>query len=127
MDCGLFSPCFSVLNIQCTPVGVADRNIIPDDQLTASSTFPAAHPHYGRLNETRESGHWCAQTTQMDEDYLQVDMGAVQSVCAVATQGPILIHTSSYKLQLSIDGKTWNFYKENNNEKVMNYDDDLSF
>ena len=47
-------------------------------------------------------------------DYLQVDMGTVRSVCAVATQGSRVgwAWTTSYKLQLSIDGVTWNVYNE---------------
>ena len=47
-------------------------------------------------------------------------MGAVHSVCAVATQGRRLFTawTTSYKVHLSTDGITWNTYKENNVEKV---------
>ena len=46
-------------------------------------------------------------------------MGAVRSVCAVATQGlRINVWTTSYKLHLSTDGVTWNTYKETNIEKV---------
>jgi len=98
---------------------VADRNIIPDDRMTASSTYSADLPHYGRLNGTRSNGVWCTEVRQIKEDYLQVDMGAVHSVCAVATQGPRNeIYTTGYKLQLSTDGVTWNFYKENNVVKV---------
>ena len=52
-------------------------------------------------------------------DYLQVDMGAVRSVCAVATQGlrAGANWATSYKVHLSTDGVTWNVYKENNVEK----------
>ena len=56
--------------------------------------------------------------------YLQVDMGAVRHVCAVATQGlnsnKFDEWTTSYKLRLSSDGIIWNTYKENNAEKVTN-------
>lgn len=62
---------------------------------------------------------WCTKTNQIKADYLEVDMGAVHSVCAVATQGPRNeVWVKSYKLQLSTDGVTWNFYDENNVEKV---------
>ena len=75
--------------------------------------------YYGRLNENRGNGAWCARTASDRTDYLQVDMGAVQSVCAVATQGQRHSHwITSYKVHLSTDGVTWNSYKENNVEKV---------
>ena len=47
-------------------------------------------------------------------------MGAVHSVCAVATQGETVYSewTTSYKVHLSTDGVTWNSHKENNVEKV---------
>ena len=87
--------------------------------MTASTAYSADPPHYGRLNGKRNNGVWCTKAKQIKADYLQVDMGAVYSVCAVATQGPRNeIYTTSYKLQLSTDGVTWNFYKENNVEKV---------
>lgn len=116
IDLQVYSACSSV----CKAVGVADRNIIPDARMTASTTHSADLPYYGRLNGKRYNGVWCTKTRQIDEDYLQVDMGAVHSVCAVATQGPRNeIYTTSYKLQLSTDGVTWSFYKENNVEKVI--------
>ena len=116
IDLQLYSACSSV----CKAVGVADRNIIPDARMTASTAFPDDPPNYGRLNGKRNNGVWCTKTRQIDEDYLQVDMGAVHSLCAVATQGPRNeIYTTSYKLQLSTDGVTWSFYKENNVEKVI--------
>ena len=53
-------------------------------------------------------------------------MGAVRSVCAVETQGEEEFDewTTSFKLQFSVDGVTWNAYKENNVEKVR---ESLSF
>ena len=79
-------------------------------------------PYYGRLNENREHGAWCAKTKTDRTDYLQVDIGAVYSVCAVATQGSRsgFAWTTSYKVHLSTDGVTWKSYKENNVEKVTN-------
>ena len=107
------------LFLVCEPVGVADRNIIPDARMTASATHSVDLPYYGRLNETRVNGVWCTKANQISKDYLQVDMGAVHSDCAVATKGPRNdIWITSYKLQLSTDGVTWNVYKENNEERV---------
>ena len=104
----------------CSSVGVADRNIIPDSRITASTLYNNNYyPYYGRLHENRGSGGWCTKTTSDRTDYLQVDMGTVRSVCAFATQG---VHrnvwTTSYKIHFSIDGVTWNTYKETNIEKV---------
>ena len=101
---------------------MADPNRIPNAQMTASSYYDSDFsPHYGRLNETRGLGAWCPKTRQGPRsDYLQVDMGAIQSVCAVATQGAKHLSewTTSYVLKMSMDGVTWNTYKENNAEKV---------
>ena len=98
-----------------------DRNKIPDARMTAS-TYASSnyYPYYGRLNENRGAGGWCTKTVTDRTDYLQVDMGAVHSVCAVATQGlgSVSAWTTSYKVHLSTDGVTWNSYKENNVEKV---------
>ncbi|PFX12938.1 Fibrillin-1 [Stylophora pistillata] len=105
----------------CGPVGVADNNITPDARMTASSIFTYHHASYlDRVNETRRFGKWCPKTKLDKTDYLQVDMGSVLSVCAVASQAEeeTLIWTSSYKLCLSTDGLTWNSYEEANKTKV---------
>ena len=105
----------------CEAVGVEDRNKIPDARMTASTYYDSSHyPYYGRLNGRRGNGAWCAKTKTDKTDYLQVDMGAVHSVCAVATQGHRTgtARTTSYNVHLSKDGLTWNSYKENNVEKV---------
>ena len=102
---------------------MVDRNRIPDARMTASSFFDGTYrPSYGRLNDRRGNGGWCAQTISDRTDYLQVDMGEVRFLCGVATQGLQARRSSawatSYKLQLSTDGITWNTYKETNIEKV---------
>jgi len=102
-------------------VGVADRNIILDARMTASTNYSSNYyPYYGRLNEQRGRAVWCAKTTSDRTDYLQVDMGTVHSVCAVAIKGAPkdAVWTTSFKVHLSTDGVIWNAYKENNKEKV---------
>ena len=111
--------CLSV----CGPLGVEDRDTVLDDRMTASTYHNKDYyPYYGRLNESRAYGAWCTKTSSDRTDYLQVDMGAVYSVCAVATQGlrSSSVWTTSYKVHLSTDGVTWKSYKENNVEKVSN-------
>jgi len=105
---------------ECGPVGVEDRNKIPDARMTASTYYDSSyHTYLGRLNENRGNGGWCTKTTTDRTDYLQVDMGAVYYVCAVATQGQGGSHwITSYKVHLSTDGVTWKSYRESNVEKV---------
>ena len=101
---------------------MADPNRIPNAQMTASSYHSSSYyPYYGRLNEARGYGGWCPETVKGPRtDYLQVDLGTVHSVCAVATQGASNIdeRTTRYILRMSKDGFTWNTYQENNAEKV---------
>ena len=113
--------CLFVCHSVCGPVGVEDRNKIPDARMTASTIYNSnCFPYYGRLNENRGYRAWCTKTTTDRTDYLQVDMGAMQSLCAVATQGASGSDwITSYKVHLSTDGITWNSYKEDNVEKVV--------
>ena len=102
-------------------MGVADISTIPDDRITASTIHDRGYqPYYGRLNGRRGSqGAWCTMTKNDRTDYLQVDMGAVRSVCAVATQGSTTFNwITSFKLKLSLDGTTFNYYMEDNAVKV---------
>ena len=63
---------------------------------------------------------WCPEGKHTNrDDYLQIDMGAQGTVCAVATQGRRSSEwTTRYKLSVSGDGANWSFYKENNETKV---------
>lgn len=106
-----------------------DSNKIPDARMTASSFLDSRYyPYYGRLNERRGHGGWCTKTKYGRTDYLQVDMGEVRFVCAVATQGlrRRSAWTTSYKLHLSADGLNWKTYKETNIEKIFQGNADQS-
>ena len=99
---------------------VTDPKKIPNVRMTAS-TFASSdfQPHYGRVNTTRGTHGWCPKTRSNRTDYLQVDMGAVHSVCAVATQRfHTYHHTKTYYLRVSVDGVTWNTNEENKAKKV---------
>lgn len=119
-----FSPLLYVmLAVVCVPVGVEDLKRIPDNSITASTYFSGDyHPFYGRLNGKRGSYRvWCSKNKDDRTDYLQVDLGSVQDICALATQGArdsSLFTVTSYKLKLSLDGTTYNFYMEDNTVKV---------
>lgn len=112
---------YVLLAMVCGPVGVEDPKRIPDKRITASTHFSRYyHPFYGRLNGKRGSHHvWCSKNKHRT-DYLQVDLSSVQVICAVATQGATdsSMRVTSYKLKLSFDGSTYNFYMEDNAVKV---------
>ena len=115
-----FASCFS------NAVGVSNSSIILDSFLRASSHYQSpgykALPSYGRLNGTRGDG-WCAEITD-DKQWLQVDLGKVIEVCAVATQGDIngnewvidfkLAHSKSYE-------EVWPTYKGANDLEVVRF------
>ena len=75
----------------CKDVGVEDPNKIPNAWMTASSDAGTNFKSYdGRVNMKKEWYRWCPLTKTDQSDYLQVDIGAVRDVCAVATQKKIL-------------------------------------
>ena len=100
----------------CTAVGVNDPNRIPDAQMSSRSHYLEYHPYNGRLNG--ETG-WCQGTSTISDDYLQVDMGTIRTVCAVATQGKEgPSYVTSYRLSLSTNGVNWSTYQDENAEEV---------
>ena len=113
---------YVMLAMVCVPVGVEDTKRIPDNRITASTYVNSRYyPFYGRLNGKRGAfGVWCSRYSDDRTGYLQVDMGSVHIVCAVATQGATdgMTKITSYKLKLSLDGSTYNFYMEDNTVKV---------
>ena len=87
--------------------------------MTASSDAGTNFKSYdGRVNMKKGWYRWCPSTTTDRSDYLQVDIGAVRDVCAVATQSRYWQHAKTYYLQISVDGVNWNTYKENKAKKV---------
>jgi len=88
---------------------------LPDSSFSASTTYHSNYaPKRGRLNS---ASSWCPKTrSNLPNDYLEIDLKALYAVCGVATQGhPTQPKhwTTKYKLQLSLNGTTWNFYQEN--------------
>jgi len=108
--------CLRAVQDACKPLGIADVNKMANDKITSSSVYYQYYPYKGRLHG--KSG-WCPQTTSNRNDFTQVDMGAVRSICAVATQGKKNgSYVTSYKLLLSSDGVRWTTYQEQNVDKV---------
>lgn len=103
----------------CKVVGVEDPNQIPNAWMTASSDGGTNFKSYnGRVNMKKGWYRWCPSTAAVQSDYLQVDIGAVRNVCAVATQRGHGNSAKTYYLQISVDGVNWNTYEENKAKKV---------
>ena len=120
----MFIATFSSIVSPCSAVGVADPTIIPDSSFLASSYYDYQYkPHFARLKDSRKG--WAPTIADRDSknSFLQIDLGVVYTICAVATQGKhynggTSEWTKSYKLQLSLDGSTWTYYKESASDKV---------
>lgn len=93
--------------------------------MTASSFYENDdnfQPAYGRLYGTRGDG-WCA-SEKSGKDWLQVDLGKVFELCAVATQGDGTYDeedewVTDFKLSYSSDGNTWTNYEDGNGIEVV--------
>ena len=91
--------------------------------MTASSQFGTGYQAaYGRLSGDRGDG-WCAKEAARNDDWLQVDLGQMIEVCALATQGDRNGNewTTAFKLSYSTDGKSWTPYKDANSTEVVRY------
>ena len=109
----------SQLLSDCVPIGVANKSVIPDKSFTASSSYDSNYlPHFARLNG---STYWATTEDDRDSGWLQIDLGKVYSLCAIATQGSSLEHnewTIQYTVMLSLDGDSRETYQENGKNKA---------
>lgn len=97
------------------PLGM-ENGAIPDENITASSSSGPAPPYLARLNGPMA---WCAG--KADDCFLQVDLGSMHLLCAVATQGNPggnRDYVKRYKLLSSTDGQNWDTYEENGNNII---------
>ncbi|KAL9978824.1 hypothetical protein ACROYT_G016390 [Oculina patagonica] len=89
--------------------------------MTASSYYSSSYlPAYGRLNFKKADG-WCTKTPSKNDEWLQVDLGQLFEVCAVASQGDSGYDASdewatAFKLLYSQDGKYWITYENSGKE-----------
>ena len=92
-----------------------ESGTIPDDQITASSSWDEYHsPYLGRLHLDsiyawpNHTGGWTAGTNDVNQ-WLQIDLGIEYNITRVATQGrQDLPHwVTKYNLQYSDDGVTF--------------------
>ena len=94
---------------------------IPDAKITASSWTTGNPPHRARLYSDCPyiGGAWCP--FQAAGSYLQVDLGALHHVTAIATQGNPSERggfVTEFIIQHSTDGQDWCCYEENGQVKV---------
>ncbi|PFX30095.1 Neuropilin-2 [Stylophora pistillata] len=108
-------------------IGLAIDGKIPNNSFTASSYFNDAYykPSFGRLKGSKRG--WAPKVRSKDGDYLQIDLLYEYVICAVATQGANGINewTKSFKIQLSLDGTTFDIYQEDNNDMDPRQDSNL--
>ncbi|XP_068725982.1 uncharacterized protein [Montipora capricornis] len=104
---------------RANPVGISNSAVIRNQRFSASSSLGSSFlPSKGRLNG---ASAWIPSSTNNNNDYLQIDLGSVYFVCAVATQGNPSADdwTKTYKIETSLDNVNWQMYQENNVVKVF--------
>ena len=92
---------------------------IPDGRLTSSTVLNSGTPAKNARLRYSAGGPWCAAESDL-APYLQVDLGSLHVVCAVATQGNSKAEqwVETYQLQSSTDETTWTDYKEGGQVRV---------
>ncbi|XP_068725970.1 receptor-type tyrosine-protein phosphatase S-like isoform X4 [Montipora capricornis] len=104
---------------RANPVEISNSTVIRDQRFSASSSLGSSFlPSKGRLNG---ASAWIPSSTNNNNDYLQIDLGSVYFVCAVATQGNPSADdwTKTYKIETSLDNVNWQMYQENNVVKIF--------
>ena len=92
--------------------------------MTASSYYAGFYkPGYGRLNINAGDG-WCTRNRDRNDEWLQVDLGKTNLLCAVATQGDRngKEWVTAFKLAFSSDGSNWEIYKDSDGKAVVRFD-----
>ena len=100
-----------------------ESRAITDAQISASSQWDVYHAAVqGRLNFLAgggKQGGWSARTNDQNQ-WLQADLGNPKKVTHFATQGRNAADqwVTSYKVEYSNDGASFQFYKEQGADKV---------
>ena len=105
------------------PLGMRDRRI-QDSQLTTSSEW---NPNHSAINARLDrpkvndgAGAWCAKTNDVNQ-WIQVDFGdEMKLVSGIMMQGRTDLDqwVKKYKVQYSVDGISWQFVKDRNQDMV---------
>ena len=97
---------------------MANRSIIGNDQMTASSVFDSlSEPFFGRTGDIG----WMAGSSNSLFDWLQIDFERTVKVCAVETQGTFLdiAWVIDFYLSFSSDGASWSNSTYENGTQVV--------
>lgn len=108
-----------ILDTNCQALGMESGAII-DSQITASSEYSASHAaRLGRLNVQAGATSWSALANDVNQ-WLQVDFLQKVTLSKLATQGRYNYPqwVESYFLSYSMDGSTFENYKQCGEDKV---------
>ncbi|XP_029206895.2 uncharacterized protein LOC114970596 isoform X2 [Acropora millepora] len=84
-------------------LGVADRNVIPDSRITASSNRPGYPAKEARLLSTKG---WCAIQNDKNQ-FVQIDFGQVKNLTTIVLSGTHHGDVTAFFLYYSQDGQRW--------------------
>ena len=98
-----------------------EYGLLADDSITATSSLLDKVSWKARLGGEEA---WCPQANSSVE-YLEVALDSLHRICALATQGFHVVgaYTTTYRLQLSIDGLKWEWYNNGISEVSFFYVD----
>ena len=80
--------------------------------MDASSYVTNGHrPRFGRLNY---NGAWCSQSSNGNQEWLEIELQETTEICGVATQGRETddAYVIDFKLSYSPDGSGWTTYTD---------------
>uniref|UniRef100_A0A8C4WXJ5 Discoidin domain receptor tyrosine kinase 1 n=1 Tax=Eptatretus burgeri TaxID=7764 RepID=A0A8C4WXJ5_EPTBU len=105
---------------------------IPDISITASSQwYPSTAPWYARLETDRGDGAWCSAGLLRpgDKEFLQVSLGSLHLVTALATQGRFANgrgqeFAHQYRLHYTRNGQRWMPWRDHNDNQVIKGNND---
>uniref|UniRef100_A0A4W3I7T8 Milk fat globule EGF and factor V/VIII domain containing a n=1 Tax=Callorhinchus milii TaxID=7868 RepID=A0A4W3I7T8_CALMI len=129
------------LNVDLNVTGCSETlgmksRMIKDEQVTASSTDSlwgmdcfTWRPSLARLDNNGKTNAWTSRFSNRDQ-WLQVDLLTPKKISGIITQGAKdfgkVQYVQSFKIAHSLDGKSWNVYKDNstNTDQIFegNYD-----
>uniref|UniRef100_UPI00358F9335 discoidin domain-containing receptor 2-like n=1 Tax=Myxine glutinosa TaxID=7769 RepID=UPI00358F9335 len=113
------------------PLGMQDGSI-PDISITASSQwYPSTAPWYARLETERGDGAWCSAglLRQGVKEFLQVSLGSLHLVTALATQGRFAHgrgreFARQFRLNYTRNGQRWMPWRDHSDNQVIQGNND---
>jgi hypothetical protein len=110
-----------------------ENHLIPNEAITATSWVSVGtNPSQARLHNTYGHGAWCSKLND-PQQFLEIKLSRLHRISRVATQGRFPVPgcevgdawVTQYSIEYSVDGYSWQFYKESGVNKVSrDYIDD---